>query len=153
MTSTPSDFASILPMYEMFEGRQVELHVTLVNGMICPSASLFVSSSSCTCPRKAPSPNPNLTTLSNSLLSIQYLKFSIAGERFARTPSLHKLLLLSIPRSSVHAGENRLGQLITISISWNIVSIISVKSYPVGSHFDHLFRPLFLNLNYRKVFE
>jgi hypothetical protein len=145
MTSTPSAFTPILPiwLYWMFEGWQVELHVTLVNGMICPSASLFLSSSSCTCPRKAPSPNPNLTTLSNSLLSIQYLKFSIAGERFARTPSLHTLLLLSIPRSSVHAGENRLWQLITISSSWNIE--ISVKSYPVGSHFNHLFRPLFLN--------
>jgi hypothetical protein len=51
--SIPSAFASILPMSPcvMFEGWRGVLHATLVNGMIRPSASPFVSSSSCTPPK------------------------------------------------------------------------------------------------------
>ncbi len=88
--SIPSAFASILPMSPcaMFEGWRGVLHATLVNGMIRPSASPFVSSSSCTPPKGTTLHLQTLAWPNSSLFPLQNMQKKIQMEEILAISSL-----------------------------------------------------------------
>lgn len=89
--SIPSAFASILPMSPcaMFEGWRGVLHATLVNGMIRPSASPFVSSSSCTPPKGTTLHLQTLAWPNSSLFPLQNMENPNGRDTCHLFPSLY----------------------------------------------------------------